>query len=225
MSPNPRLFTRLRDANAKDWRAYTEHPFLAALAAGELAEEAFRRYLIQDYIFLRHFARAYGLAAYKANSLREIQYASRGLQAIIDIELDLHLNYCAEWGVDTAALEAAREDSGTLAYTCYVLERGMSGDLLDLYVALAPCIVGYGIIGARLMADGETKLNGNRYGAWIEMYGGEVYQATAEEAVRFLEEVGQTRGVETRLDSLASIFGEAVRLEARFWDMALEAAE
>jgi len=217
------LFTRLRDANAEGWCAYTEHPFLVALATGKLAKAAFRYYLIQDYIFLRHFARAYGLAAYKAESLEELRGALRGMHAIIDIELDLHVSYCSEWGVDAATLEAAQEDRATLAYTRYVLELGMSGDLLDLYVALAPCIVGYGVIGARLMADGATKLDGNPYSSWIEMYGGEAYQATAAEAVRHLDKVGQTRGAEARMDTLANIFGEATRLEARFWDMGLAA--
>jgi len=217
------LFARLRDANYKDWCAYTEHPFLVALAAGELAEAAFRHYLIQDYIFLRHFARAYGLAAYKAESVEELRDASRGLHAIIDIELDLHVSYCSEWGVDANALEASREDSATLAYTRYVLERGMSGDLLDLYVALAPCIVGYGVIGARLMADSGTKLDHNPYGAWIKMYGGETYQATAAGAILSLDKVGRTRGAEARMDTLVAIFGEATRLEAAFWDMGLAA--
>ncbi len=217
------LFNRLRNANDEDWCIYTEHPFLVALAAGELAEEAFRYYLIQDYIFLRHFARAYGLAAYKAESLEELRDASRGLHAIIDIELDLHVSFCSEWGVDAAALETAQEDCATLAYTRYVLERGMSGDLLDLYVALAPCVVGYGVIGARLMADSATKLDNNPYGAWIEMYGGEAYQATAAEAVLSLDKVGRARGAEARMDTLVAIFGEATRLEAAFWDMGLAA--
>ena len=215
------LFARLRDANVESWCAFTEHPFLDALATGELDEAAFRYYLIQDYIFLRHFSRAYGLAAYKAESINEIRDASRGLHAIIDIELDLHVSYCSEWGVDAAALDSAQEDEATLAYTRYVLERGMSGDLLDLYVALAPCVVGYGVIGSRLIADSATKFEGNPYSAWIEMYGGEAYHATAAEAVRTLDKVGRARGAEARMDTLVGIFGEATRLEARFWDMGL----
>ena len=47
-------------------------------------------------------------------------------------------------------MEAAPEDLACMAYTRFVLERGMSGDLLDLHIALAPCIVGYAEIGARL---------------------------------------------------------------------------
>ena len=217
------LFTSLREANAEVWRDYTEHPFVMALGDGSLSETAFRHYLIQDFIFLRHFARAYGLAAYKSDSLDEIRAASHGLQAIVNIEIGLHETYCADWGVNSATLEGAREDSATLAYTRYVLERGMAGDLLDLYVALAPCVVGYGEIGARLMTDQRTRLKGNRFAAWIEMYGGENYQTISAEAVHLLDRVGKARGADKRIMALRRTFGEATRLETAFWQMGLAA--
>ena len=223
--PQGSLFARLRDANAEAWQDYTEHPFLMALADGNLSEPAFRHYLIQDFIFLRHFARAYGLAAYKAENLDEIRTASRGLQAIVDVEIGLHESYCTDWGVDSATLEAAPEHNATLAYTRYVLERGMAGDLLDLYVALAPCIIGYGVIGARLLANNRTKLEGNRFAAWIEMYGGEDYQTISADAVRYLDQVGRRRGADSRFSALCRIFAEATRLEAAFWQMGLDAGE
>ena len=55
----------------------------------------------------------------------------------------------------------------------------MAGDLLDLHVALAPCIVGYAEIAAELIADPATRLEGNPYRDWIEMYAGEEYREVA----------------------------------------------
>ena len=57
------LFRRLRDACAAEWEAYTWHPFVRAMSDGTLPLAAFRRYLVQDYLFLLHFARAEALAA------------------------------------------------------------------------------------------------------------------------------------------------------------------
>jgi thiaminase len=34
------------------WREYTEHSFVAGLADGSLPVEAFKYYLVQDYLFL-----------------------------------------------------------------------------------------------------------------------------------------------------------------------------
>ena len=57
-----------------------------------------------------------------------------------------------------------------MAYTRFVLERGLAGDLLDLQVALAPCLVGYGESGERLLADPATRRDGNPYDEWIAAY-------------------------------------------------------
>ena len=70
------LFGELRDAVATDWAAYTGHPFVRRLADGTLPEAAFRHYLGQDYLFLIHFARAYGLAVYKSTDLDEMRAAA-----------------------------------------------------------------------------------------------------------------------------------------------------
>ncbi|VTN53342.1 thiaminase II [Klebsiella pneumoniae] len=59
------LYGRLRQLAAADWQRYVAHPFVQQLASGTLAENAFRRYLTQDYLFLIHFARSYALLVSK----------------------------------------------------------------------------------------------------------------------------------------------------------------
>lgn len=215
------LFARLRRAAGDGWAAYIDHPFVAGLAAGTLPQLAFRHYLQQDWLFLLHFARAYALAGYKAGDLVELRDASAKLVAVLR-ETELHVSFCAQWGLDEAALEALPEAPATLAYTRFVLETGLRGDLLDLYVALAPCTVGYGEIGARLLAvAGRT---GNPYEDWIAAYGGEDYQAVARAHVAMLDRLWQRRAGGARFDDLARIFAEATRLETAFWQMGLEAS-
>ncbi len=220
----PSLFARLRDACAEDWRAYTEHEFVRRLAGGTLPEGAFRHYLAQDYLFLIQFARAYGLAVYKSETLGDMRGAGLALSAILDVEIGLHLQYCAGWGLDEAAMEAAPEDPATIAYTRYVLDTGLRGDLLDLHVALAPCVIGYGEIGARLAADPATKMDGNPYREWIAMYAGADYQEVAEAARAQLDDLLARRGGPDRVAPLEAIFRQATRLEADFWRMGLAAA-
>lgn len=218
------LYNRLRADAAGEWAAYVEHPFVRALADGSLPEAAFRHYLIQDYKFLIHFARAYALAAYKADGLDDIRAAAATLTAIVDVEMDLHVKYCAGWGIDPGAMEAAPEDGACTAYTRYVLETGLRGDALDLHVALAPCVAGYGEIGRRLAADPATQRDGNRYVEWIDMYAGDDYQAVARDAVTRLDRLAAARGGDARYPRLRAIFAEACRLEADFWQMGLDAA-
>lgn len=218
------LFDRLVTAAGPTWHSYTRHEFVLRLAAGDLPEAAFRRYLIQDYLFLLHFSRAWGLAIYKSDTLAEMRRAQSLVAATLDVEIGLHVEYCRGWGIDVAAMESAPEAMETIAYTRFVLDRGLAGDRLDLEVALAPCIVGYAEIVAERMADPRTKLAGNPYKSWLDMYAGGEYQALAGEAKAALDEQFARRGSEGRLPSLAAAFTAATRLEADFWQMGLGAA-
>ena len=214
------LFARLIAACPEEWRAYTEHEFVARLSDGSLAEDAFRHYLVQDYVFLIHLARAYSLAAYKADSLAEIREAAGMVSAIVETEMGLHVGFCARWGIDEAALAATPEAAANIAYTRYVLERGVAGDLLDLHVALSPCVVGYALIGGRLLseqADGRS----NPYREWIDSYAGDEYQDVAAGAMASLDRLEAGRAGPGRFEDLLATFRRATVLEARFWEMGL----
>ena len=211
------LFGRLRQDAGEAWALYTRHPFLKALAQGQLPLEGFRRYLIQDYLYLIQYARGYALGAYKGETLEEIRAASKIMAAILDVEMPLHIAYCAEWGLTEETMAAAPEDMRMVAYTRFFLERGLAGDKLDLDVALAPCIVGYAEIAQWMLADPDTVLAGNPYAPWIEAYAGPDYREAVATAIDTLEALGQRRGAEARYPSLLKTFRTATLLEADFW--------
>src|SRR5690554_1875667 len=151
-----------------DWRAYCQHDFVRQLGAGTLHSEAFRHYLRQDYLFLVHFARAWGLAVYKSRDINELRQSLDSLKAIVDLEMGLHIEYCAQWGIDEQELARLPEARETVAYTRYVLDVGNRGDLLDLHVALAPCLIGYADIAQWLVAQPFTvRGEANPYEPWI----------------------------------------------------------
>src|SRR4029079_2794671 len=146
------FFERLKTAASAEWRADTEPPFTEGLADRSLPEAAFRHYLVQDYLFLIEFARAYALAVYKSPTLADMREAADGLSAILDVEMNLHIKLCAGWGLSAADLEQGRAGPAMLAYTRYWRDAGMRGDLLALKVALAPCVIGYAEIATRFAA-------------------------------------------------------------------------
>ncbi|WP_111412675.1 thiaminase II [Billgrantia lactosivorans] len=215
-------FTDLTDACHNDWRAYIEHGFVRRLGSGTLDEGAFRHYLQQDYLFLIHFARAYALAAYKSRTLSDLRQAHEGLKAILDVELELHVGYCREWGISEAELAALPEARATLAYTRYVLDTGNRGDLLDLHVALAPCLVGYGEIANWLNAQPDTvRGDANPYDAWIAMYASDDFQVAMRAELEWLD-ARLADVTPARFAELAEVFRDATRLEIDFWQMGLD---
>lgn len=216
------LFEKLRDACKESWEGYVDHPFVRGLGDGSLPAESFKHYLVQDYLFLIHYARAWALASYKADALDDMRFANESVKAILDVEMGLHVAYCESWGIPAAELETFEEAEATLAYTRFVLEAGHQGDLLDLAVALAPCALGYAEIAARLNADPRRRIDGNPYDAWIAMYAGAEFRAVARGTADFVDRLWMTRAGGGRFATLATTFDRACRLEASFWRMGLE---
>jgi thiaminase (transcriptional activator TenA) len=213
------FFDRLKTEAFAEWRAYTEHPFTTGMADGTLNEAAFRHYLVQDYLFLIEFARAYALAVYKSVQLIDMREAASGLSAILDVEMNLHVKLCAGWGLSVGDLEQAHPAAEMLAYTRYVLDAGMRGDLLTLKVALAPCVVGYAEIAARLAARPDACAATNPYRGWINEYAGAPYQEVAAKARAHLDRLADLYATPARESELIAIFKEATRLETDFWEM------
>lgn len=224
------LFETLKNRCRPEWEAYTRHEFVEELGRGTLPVEAFRDYLIQDFHFLVQFARATALAAFKSRTLADITAAHDATAAIL-AETGLHLRLTERWGIPRAELEAAAEKQATVAYTRYVLDCGMAGDLVDLHVALAPCTIGYAEIGAHLLprltehgGTGEAGQAGHPYGEWIAEYSGAEFTAASRAAIRQLDVLAEGGLTERRLDQLTEVFRTATRLEADFWQQALDGA-
>ncbi|MBR9827039.1 MAG: thiaminase II [Oceanospirillales bacterium] len=218
------LYDHLKTQCSDDWKAYIQHDFVRQLGRGDLAEASFQHYLQQDYLFLIQFSRAWGLAVFKSEDLASMRYAQSGLNAMLDTEIGLHVDYCRDWGISEAELQALPEASATVAYTRYVLDAGFAGDLLDLHVALSPCIIGYAEIAQWLAEQPDTRREGNPYNAWIEMYLSDEYQQAARTERELLDTLGQDLPP-ARLAALEKRFRTATRMEVSFWQMGLDLAD
>ncbi|WP_417248163.1 TenA family protein [Celeribacter sp.] len=215
-------FPLWRAGAGKAWRAYTRHAFVEGLRDGSLPRAAYLRYMVQDYLFLVHFSRAWALAVTKADTLDEMRACAATVDALLNEEMRLHLRSCAEAGITEGEITTAEEELQNLAYTRYVLDAGHSGDFLDLLAALAPCVLGYGEIGARLGEEaGETP-----YRDWIETYASAEYQRTCHEVGALIDgavarRLGDAPESSPRWPRLCARFATATRLEAEFWSMGM----
>ena len=64
-------FQAWRTGAGQAWSDYARHAFVEGLRTGELPRASFLHYLVQDYVFLVHFSRAWSLAVVKAETLEE----------------------------------------------------------------------------------------------------------------------------------------------------------
>ncbi|MDO5647109.1 thiaminase II [Paracoccus sp. (in: a-proteobacteria)] len=216
-----RAFALWRDAAGSDWHDYTDHAFVRGLADGTLPRANFLHYLKQDYVFLIHFSRAWALAAAKSERLSEMRAASATVHGLLHVEMPLHVGICADAGISERDLETTPESPANMAYTRFVLASGYSGDFLDLLAALAPCVLGYGEIGAR------HRDAGGPYADWTATYGGDDYQSLCRDVGALIDDaltyrLGDGWADLPRMEQLAQTFAKATRLEVGFWQMGMD---
>jgi thiaminase/transcriptional activator TenA len=204
-----------------DWTSFTNHAFVLGLSDGTLPQASFHYYLIQDYIFLVHFTRAWALAVVKSETLAEMKLAASTVDALINHEMQLHVETCEKAGISEEQLFEAEEAVENLTYTRFVMDAGLSGDFLDLMAALAPCIFGYAEIGlaAAISATPETP-----YKNWINTYSGNEFQDLCNTLGAMIEQATLTRlgpapMANPRWASLSKRFHMATKLEIDFWTM------
>lgn len=213
-----KLFQRLLKENAKVWDEYLHHNFVKELEKGILKEENFLFYLKQDYIYLINYAKCYALLALNANNAKELRFAMKFQNYIVEGELELHKSIL-KLGIDADKLCVKDESIVNIAYTRYMLSVGQSGDFLDMLVALSACAIGYGYIGAEIKQRlSKDELEKHPYKEWILTYSGEVFQAEIKEFEDFLNSYEVD---ENKFKKLSEIFHTVVRLEREFWQHGL----
>ena len=207
------LFYKLKDSCNKEWLEYTNHKFLSDLVSNKLPNKNFKKYLIQDYIFLQQFLKILSLTVYKSRTFEEI---SRSINFIkgIDHEIKLHVDYCKKWKIPLKSLSKIKVVKANSAYTDYVLSVGKNGNNLDIFSCLSPCIIGYGEIGFNL-----SKVKGwerSKYSSWIKMYSSKEYQKVAKENINYLDVLFKKNKDINKL-KLIKNFKKSTILERNFW--------
>ena len=218
------VFKLLKEKNKDSWILYTKHDFLKKLSAGTLKEGKFLNYLIQDYLFLIQFSKAWSLAILKSDNLEEMKIAASTVNDLINFEMELHISLCANYGISKSDLENADEENQNIAYTRYVLELGYSGDLLDLLSSLAPCVLGYGEIGINYK-NSNPKIS--MYQKWIDTYSSKEYQDVCKNVSNLIDQAFMLRLGDNFVSTykwkkVNKIFNKATLLEVDFWNMAMK---
>ena len=207
-------FYKLKSSCKKEWSEYTNHKFLSDLVNNKLSDKNFKKYLIQDYIFLQQFLKILALSVYKSNSFDEIKKSVNFIKGI-DHEIKLHVSYCKKWRVPLGSLNNIQVEKANSAYTNHVLNVGKKGNNLDIFSCLSPCIVGYGEIGFKLSKIKNWKKS--KYSSWIKMYSSNEYQLIAKDNINYLDILFRN-SKNKNLAKLKKNFKKSTILERNFWE-------
>ncbi len=196
--------------------AIMEHPFVRGLTDGSLPEDAFARYVVQDAIYLRDYARALALCGVRAGEVDDLRMFCRHAAEAVDVERELHDRLMAELGLDPTEAARAEPNPTCVGYTSFLLQACAVRERHEAVAAVLPCYWIYWEVGKALAAAGSPD---PRYAAWIATYGGDEFAAAARGAIaacgRALRGVGEEEMASARRHALT-----AARYEWMFWDAA-----
>lgn len=199
-------------------QAILSHPFITGVGNGSLPVEKFKHYVTQDYVYLIDYARVLALASARAPDLETMGWFAALLDETLNTEMDLHRNYCAEFGITRQELEATSPAPTTVAYTSFLLRVAYQGTFPELVASLLPCQWGYWEIGAHLAASGEPE-SAPLYGQWIRMYASREFAQLAQ-SIRSLADRVAEEPAGGQIASMEEAYLTSLRFELGFWDMA-----
>lgn len=213
MSFTARLWGGIEDT----YRRILAHPFLEGLTTGELDEEAFRFYVVQDAHYLREYARALSVCAARAPGEAAIAMFAEHAAGAIAVERELHDSFFADFGLSEAEVAATPMAPTNLAYCSYLQASVYGGSFAEGLGAVLPCYWIYREVGRELSRRGSPH---PLYARWIATYGGEEYGAVVQAVLDLADRLGPGLSEADR-DAAAQRFATTARYEWMFWEMGL----
>jgi thiaminase/transcriptional activator TenA len=201
------------------WDAQLEHPFVQGIGDGSLEPERFKRWVRQDYLYLKDFARIFAWAVAKADRLESMSRYASVLHLTLNTEMALHRDYAGRFGLSPEELEAEAMWPTTRAYTDFLVRTAADGDMADLLAALLPCAWGYVYVAQQLARNPRPA--DQRYADWIDQYASEEFAAASEWLKNELNRLASAADADKR-QRLEELFVVSSRYEWQFWQMCQE---
>ncbi|SEL23690.1 thiaminase /4-amino-5-aminomethyl-2-methylpyrimidine deaminase [Blastococcus sp. DSM 46786] len=193
-------------------RVIDELPFLAELADGTLAPEAFRHYLEQDALYLGGYARALALLAARAPDAPAAAFWAGSAQNCA-VETQLHADLL---GTDLLGTpDGAPVASPTcLAYTSYLVATAATAPYPAAAAAVLPCYWVYAHVGSRLAPVARSAAD-HPYRRWVATYDAAPFQEATATARRLTD--AAARSAPDQEAAMLTAFAVATRYELEFW--------
>ena len=208
------LTVDLKEKYSGLWANMVHHPFVNEMGIGTLPPEKFRRYFLQDYVFVKDLVTISGQAVAKAPDMESASVFNNFLVGILDPENDLFVRAFKEFGASSEEYSSVGANPTTQAFGDFVVRTAVEGTFDDIALVLFVTEGTYLDWGSRLLKEGANP-DSPTYREWIYLHSPEVLGSL----VRWLEAYINHS---TSMDRLRAdyLFKTTLRYEYLFWEAA-----
>ena len=143
--------------NIPIWEECAATPFVQEVQTGKLPLEKFKRYMIQDSIYLKNYARIYGKAIFHAATLREIQLYYSMLNFVNDTESEVRLDYLKQFCITDDDIELIAPLPENQNYIDFMFKIASHGKNEEILMAVLPCMLSYSYIFRKLALSPQAE--------------------------------------------------------------------
>ncbi len=191
-------------------------PFNGELVNGTLNERTFKSYIIQDYIYLKYYRKAFAILLSKAPDDKASAFIVSNIKAIDDEIGNVHNVYIKQFNISKTELENASPLPSTELYVSYLIKTAALEPFEAGLAAMLPCDWVYYKIGGDMNMKKPSPQN--KYAKWIEGYAPVKWETSETKA--FIDLVSgymENTTAENRL-KMREAFRTSMNLEYMFWD-------
>ena len=190
---------KMLEATKELWKSYNEHPFVKGIQDGSLDKDKFKYYIMQDYLYLKEYAKVFAIGVAKAKTLETANLFAKYI-AVMNGELDVHSGYMGKFN------------------TSYMLRVAYEEGEAEILAAILSCAYSYEVIAKKIVENNPNSINDEFYGDWIEGYASNEY---ASGNIILIETMNQLTKdyTEKQIQHLIDIFVACSRYELAFWQM------
>ena len=208
----------LKELNNKKWIvANYDHPFVAGIGNGSLPLNKFQYYLRQDYVFLINYCRVLAIAASKSSSEIMMKKWVSLLDETLNSEMDLHRNFCKDFGIPLSNLEKTEADTSTNNYCDFLINNANKNSEKFIAISLLPCQWGYQEIAQNFV---ENNFETNSFHKiWVDSYSSQEYKDVTKWLKNYVDEIGKNSN-KKEIENYKELFRLGIEYEIGFWDSA-----
>ncbi len=214
---DPRFTDWLRERTEPAWTGATEHRFARELVRDDLADDAFRRYLVQDYAFVETLVGVFGHAVGEAPEMAAKSRLVDFLGTLTADENDYFERSFDALGVPEADRTDPDLTETTRAFEDLLGRAAREGGYAETLAVLVPAEWAY----LEWASDADGRPDRFYLAEWVDLHAGPGFESVVDLLRRELDREGAVASPRRRR-RIERLFRRTVDLEVAFFDAAYD---